>query len=111
MLPRDRAPNWHKVFCDSNLFPGEMKAIIKWPSEYGWSKDAGAGNRDIWGDQDSVDMDDTNTRAQVAGARRRFLGGETGYCRKKGARRGVQKPGPVESAVRKVLQPSMGERR
>lgn len=87
-----------------------MKAIIKWPSEYGRSKDAGVGNREIWGDKGSVDMDDTNTRAQVVSARRRFLGGETGYCQK-GARRGVQRPGPVGSAVQKVLQPSKGERR
>lgn len=64
-----------------------MKAIIKWPTEYGWSKDAGVGNREIWGNKGSVDMDDTNTRAQVESARRRFLGGETGYCQKGGQTR------------------------
>lgn len=44
------------------------KKAIKWPGEYGWSKDAGAGNREIWGDKSTVDMDGTNTRAQVVSA-------------------------------------------
>lgn len=63
-----------------------MKAT-KWPSEYGWRKDSGSGNREMWGDKGTVDMDGTNTRAQVVSARRRFLGGETGYCQKGGPTR------------------------
>lgn len=96
-------------FCNSNLFPVKMKAI-KWPGECGWSKDAGTGNREIWGDKGTVDMDGANTRAQVVSARRRFLGGKPGYCQKGDPTRS-NGPGPVGSGVQKVLRPSKGERR
>lgn len=82
-------------FCNSNLFPGKMKAT-KWPGEFGWSQGAGAGNREIWGDKGTVDMDGTDIRAQVVSARRRFLGGETGYCQKKGPTRSN---GPAQSGL------------
>lgn len=82
-------------FCHSNLFLGRMKANTKWLGMCVWRGDGG-NNEKIWGDTGGVDTDGRNTRTQVVRAPRRFLGRETGDCRKRGLV-GRAQPGPVAS--------------
>lgn len=94
-------------FCHGNLFFGRVKAITKWPGMclgWGWWGEGPYG--EIWGDTGDADMDDRNTRAQVVSTQRRFLGGETGHCRKRGLlSHSAAGPSRV-GRVRRVLWPA-----